>query len=178
MIELLALAGWLAAVAAFIAVLRAQLRLGRAEAERATLSERARLALAEADASVRRVREEAERARPFAAESALRDLVTLVDDLDRAVASGHGGDGVAIIQRRAVSMLRRHGAERFTAIDVDLDPTAHEAVATRHSDAPAGRVIEELAAGYRLHGRLLRPAQVVVSAGAAARRDPSAEARE
>jgi molecular chaperone GrpE len=161
--ELLAALGWLVAIALGGVAWNLRGRLLQADAERRAMVDRTREALVDAEASVRRVRDEAERARPFAAEPVLRDLLTIIDDLDRAIAAGEGGAGVAMIQRQSVDLLRRHGAERLTCVEQPFDPSTHEAVATAPSAGPANRVVAELSAGYRLHGRLLRPARVVVA---------------
>ncbi len=155
--------GWVVAAGAGGWAWALSVRLRDAEWARLALGERTRIALTEADAAMRRIREEAERTRPFAAEPVLRDLVELVDNLDRAIAAGEGGAGVSMIQRQSLDLLRRHGAERISSLEEPLDPTAHEAVATRPASGPPGRVLVELSAGYRLHGRLLRAARVVVA---------------
>lgn len=146
-----AIAGWLA------------LRLKRVEADHAALLLRTRAALQDAEAATRRIREEAERARPFAAEPVLRDVLEVVDNLDRALAAGEGGDGVAMIHRQSLDLLRRHGAERFDSVEQPFDPASHEAVATATDAGAPHRVVAEVSAGYRLHGRLLRAARVVVT---------------
>lgn len=155
--------GWVVAVV--VAGLAGWLwtRLTRVQAEHAALVQRARVALAEAEASLRRIREEADRARPFAAEPVLRDVLELVDNLDRALAAGEGGEGVAMIHRQSLDLLRRHGAERFDSVAQPFDPAAHEAVATSPTPGEPDRVVAEVSAGYRLHGRLLRAARVVVT---------------
>jgi molecular chaperone GrpE len=162
-VTILAILGWVLAALVGAVAWRFREEALRAETERRALAERTRSALLEAEASLRRVRDESDRARPFAAEPILRELVEVVDDLDRALAAGEGGIGVAMIQRRSLALLRRHGAERIESLEQPLDPTCHEAVATRPVEGPPGRVVAELAAGYRLHGRLLRAARVVVA---------------
>lgn len=157
--ELVAWIGWPLALAAAWWAWSLHTRLGAVEAERAALVERTRAALGEAEASLRRTREESERARPFAAEPVLRDLLELVDTLDRAVAAGEGA-GVEFARRQSLSLLQRHGAERIDAVDQPFDPSHHDAIDT--APGPADRVITEVAAGYRLHGRLLRAARVIV----------------
>jgi molecular chaperone GrpE len=174
-VEFVALLGWLLAIVAAFVAWELRGRLQRAEAERRAVLERTREALADAEASVRRVREEADRARPFAAEPVLRDLLAIVDDLDRAVAAGEGGAGVAMIQRQSVDLLRRHGAERVSALEQPFDPAAHEAVSTAPAAGAPNRVLAELSAGYRLHGRLLRPARVVVTVEAPTEPLPASE---
>lgn len=140
-------------------LMAARTELAEVRAERAALVERTRAALGEAEASLKRTREEADRARPFAAEPVLRDLLELVDTLDRAVAAGEGA-GVEFARRQSIALLGRHGAQRIDSVDQPFDPSHHEAIDT--APGPSDRVVVEVAAGYRLHGRLLRAARVVV----------------
>lgn len=160
--EWLAGLGWIAAVGLGIWAWRLQQELRVAQAERTALLDRTRTALTEAEASLRRTREEAERARPFAAEPVLRDLLELVDTLDRAVAAGEGA-GVEFARRQSLTLLDRHGAERIDALDQPFDPKHHEAIDT--APGPTDRVLVQVSAGYRLNGRLLRAARVVVGTG-------------
>lgn len=162
LLDLAGLLGWLLAGGAGWAAWTQHRRAVVAEAERRALTDRARLAVTEAEASLRRVRDESERLRPFAAEPVLRDLLEVVDNLERALAAGEGGEGVAMIHRQSVELLRRHGAERIESLDRPFDPALHEAVATAPGAAP-DRVVAEVCAGWRLNGRLLRAARVVVA---------------
>src|SRR5690348_1979995 len=109
--------GWLLALVAMGAAWRLLGRSRRAESDLAVLRDRTRLALSDADASIRRIRDESDRARVHAAEPVLRDVLELVDSLDRAVASGEGGPGVEQIHRQSADLLRRHGAVRITCVD-------------------------------------------------------------
>jgi molecular chaperone GrpE (heat shock protein)/GrpB-like predicted nucleotidyltransferase (UPF0157 family) len=155
--------GWLLAGVALAAAWQFFGRFRRAESELTALRDRTRLALSDAEASIRRIRDDSDRARLFAAEPVLRDVLELVDSLDRAVASGEGGPGVERIHRQSVDLLKRHGAVRIRCVDQPFDPREHEAVATSPAPGPPQRVLAELAAGYHLHARLLRPARVVVA---------------
>lgn len=111
----------------------------------------------------------------FGNENLLRDLLPVVDNLDRALAAaGGGGDvrslatGVELVRKAFVETLQRHGVERVPATGERFDPARHEAVAYVESDRhEAHHVIEEHQAGYRLNDRLLRPAMVTVSKGRA-----------
>jgi molecular chaperone GrpE len=109
----------------------------------------------------------------FGTETLVRDLLPVVDNLERALAAarsaGEGGslvDGVELVRKAFLDTLQRHGVERLTAVGEGFDPNRHQAVA--HVESPvheANQVIEEHQAGYRLHDRLLRPAMVTVSKG-------------
>jgi len=107
----------------------------------------------------------------YAAEPLVRDVVALVDNLERAVdhARTSGDDspvtaGVELVLKAAVETLQRHGVVRIEAIGEAFDPAIHEAIAQVCSDAPANHVVEQFLPGYRMHDRLLRAAQVAVSA--------------
>ena len=109
----------------------------------------------------------------FGNESLLRDLLPVVDNLERAIgASGGGGngqslvEGVELVLKAFMDTLQRNGVERVPAKGAPFDPAVHEAVAYVESPShPAQQVIEEHQAGYRLNDRLLRPAMVTVSKG-------------
>ncbi len=102
----------------------------------------------------------------------LRDVLPILDDLERALAAPpaeDGGDaglraGVELIRRQFAEVLKRRGVEPIEAIGQDFDPMWHEAVA--HEPANGRRddeITGELRRGYRIGQRLLRPAQVRVA---------------
>jgi molecular chaperone GrpE len=103
------------------------------------------------------------------ASDVVRDLLPVVDDFERAlVAPGAADDafrrGVELIHRRLLDVLRVRGVEPFDSVGQTFDPAIHEAVATE----PVGRgregeIVAEFGRGYRLNGRLLRPARVKVA---------------
>jgi molecular chaperone GrpE len=101
----------------------------------------------------------------------LRDVLPVLDDLERALAtpSSEQGDaslraGLDLIRRQFLETLKRRGVEPIEAIGLDFDPMWHEAVA--HEPANGRRddeITGELRRGYRIGQRLLRPAQVRVA---------------
>jgi molecular chaperone GrpE len=104
----------------------------------------------------------------------MRDLLPLVDDLERALKAEAGSEGaegyrrgVELIQRQLLEILRKRGVKPIEALGADFDPHFHQAVSydtiEGHRD---GEVIEEFARGYMLGERLLRPAMVKVAKGA------------
>ena len=126
---------------------------------------------AEFDNYRRRVdRERSEFART-AAVDLIRELLPLVDDLERALAApADTGDaetyraGVELIHRQLLDLLRKRDVTPIAAAGAQFDPHVHEAVVHEASDDhPDGEVIEELRRGYRLGSRLLRPAMVKVA---------------
>ncbi len=67
------------------------------------------------------------------------------------------------MQKLFESTLARHGVTGFSAVGKPFDPSLHEALMQKESDEPPGTVVSEMAKGYKLHDRLVRPAAVVVS---------------
>jgi len=129
-------------------------------------------ALAETENVRRRAQRERDDYVRYANESLLRDLIPVLDNLDRALeAARPGGDatgvvaGVELIQRELLKVLERAGVERYSALGQPFDPTRHEAIASVVSaDAAPGAVVRETLPGYQLHNRVLRAALVSVAA--------------
>jgi molecular chaperone GrpE len=100
----------------------------------------------------------------------LQDLLSVVDDFDRAltVDAGEGGTayrkGVELIHGKLHDLLRRYGIKPIESLGADFDPNVHQAVV--HEESPEhreGEVIGELRKGYTMNDRLLRPAMVKVA---------------
>jgi molecular chaperone GrpE len=107
----------------------------------------------------------------YALTETMRDLVGVVDNLDRALthAPASGADdfraGVEMIARQLTEVLRKYGVTEIAALGTPFDPQFHEAMMRGEaSDVPPGTVIEVFQKGYVLNDRLLRPAMVKVSA--------------
>jgi molecular chaperone GrpE len=105
-----------------------------------------------------------------AAADFIRDLLPLVDDLERALATEASPEGepyrrgVELIHRQLVEMLRKRGVRPIEALGADFDPHVHQAVVHEHVPGRRdGEVVEELRRGYMLGDRLLRPAMVKVA---------------
>jgi molecular chaperone GrpE len=105
----------------------------------------------------------------FAQESLVRNLLPVLDDVDRALGASKSREGDAfrsglqLIRDRLWQILEKEGLEPIEAMGAPFDPELHEAVATRPGeDHPPGTVIEVLLPGYRFRGRVLRHAKVVV----------------
>ncbi len=101
-------------------------------------------------------------------ERLVKDLLPVVDNLDRALAAATSGDalvsGVELTRRLLLDALGRAGVTSFSSQGQPFDPRLHEALMTVVSAAAApGTVIEEQQRGYYFHERLIRPAAVVVS---------------
>jgi len=104
-------------------------------------------------------------------ENAARDLLQVSDNLKRAVdhmpesVDKNLRTGIQMVLEQFHSTLHQHGVEPILADGHPFDPNIHEAVGQQPSDKPAGTIIQEHQKGYVLHGRLLRPARVMISAG-------------
>jgi molecular chaperone GrpE len=107
------------------------------------------------------------------AADAVKDLLPLVDDLERALKADSGAEGaeayrkgVELIHRQLLEILRKRGVRAIEALGTDFDPHFHQAIA--HEPAAGrrdGEVIEEFGRGYMLGDRLIRPAIVKVAKG-------------
>ena len=124
----------------------------------------------------RRTTDERERDAGLAADGLLRKVVALADDFDRAIearpashATDAWADGIAAIDRKLRQLLESEGVSPIEASrGMPFDPRDHEAVANvPGTGLPEGQVVEELRRGYRLRDRVIRPALVAVSQGAA-----------
>ena len=107
----------------------------------------------------------------FAKEGIIKDLLPILDNLERAVAHASGGgngkplvEGVEMVLRSLIDTLGRHGVTQISSAGQPFDPAKHEAMAQVETDAhDPNSVVEELHKGYMLHERLLRPALVTVA---------------
>jgi molecular chaperone GrpE len=105
----------------------------------------------------------------FASEGVFRDLLPVVDNLERAVAHAEEQhdplvSGVRLVLKSLQDVLERHGVTRVKARGAIFDPAEHQAVAHVESAVhEPNAVVDEPQAGYRLHDRLLRPAMVTVA---------------
>jgi len=127
-------------------------------------------AVAEFDNARKRSAREREEYTRYANESLLRDILPVLDNLDRALQAARSEPatslttGVELIQRELLRILEKFGLTAFTSVGQPFDPERHEAIARVPStDLPDMTVAGETARGYLLHGRVLRPAMVTVA---------------
>lgn len=163
------------------AVAAAEARAAEAERQAAELKERLLRALAEAENVRRRAEREGEDVRKYAVADFARDLLSVADNLRRALDGVPEAvreanaelaaflAGVELTERELAKALEKHGVRPVEALGRKLDPNLHQAVAQLdHSEAGAGEVVQVFQTGYTIADRLLRPAMVAVAKGRAA----------
>jgi molecular chaperone GrpE len=121
----------------------------------------------------RRALKERQELLQYGHENLVKDLLSTVDNLDRAIEhtqQSDGGDlesllrGVEMLQRELYAILERHAVSEIEAMGGAFDPALHEAMAqVADASVAPNTVIDVLQKGYQLRGRLLRPARVVVA---------------
>jgi len=162
-------------------------RIAGLEAEVAELKDQLLRALAETENVRSRAQRERADTLKYAAAPMLKDLVTVADNLSRAVESVAQGDaaaegrletllaGVKLTEKELNSAFERHHVVKLDPLGERLDPHRHEAMfEVPDPNKPSGIVVQVVQPGYLLHDRLLRPARVGVSKNApAAGADPA-----
>lgn len=150
--------------------------LEAAEHERDALRDKnLRLTAELANVRQRADRERAEAIR-YAEAGFAKELLTILDDLDRTLESASAAtevsavtDGVRIIHEHFLKILADHKIEPIPAVGEPFNPDVHEALLQQPSaEHEAGIVIQEVATGYRMHDRVIRAARVIVSSGSPA----------
>jgi molecular chaperone GrpE len=152
-----------------VSELRSQLEAK--DKEIAELKDKYLRALAETENVRKRMRQQSEETVRQQREGLLRDLLPIVDNLERAVEAARGGgngksivEGVEIVLGSLLDFLRIQGVTRVDAVGQPFDPRFHEAVDHVPSEAhEPNTVIEEFHRGYISGDRVLRPARVVVA---------------
>lgn len=158
------------------------------QAEKADLQDKQLRALAEAQNVRRRAQQDIEKERKFGIERFARDVLSVADNLGRALSALPANldsvdpalrnviVGVQATERELQSVLERHGVTRVEALGQPFNAEFHQAMMeVEDSTVPTGTVVQELIPGYLLAGRLLRAAMVAVSKGGPAVRAPSNE---
>ena len=148
----------LAQLAEQVAALQQELLYARAETQNVT----------------RRKDKEIADAHAYAATKFARDILSVADNLGRALAAlseeQRADDaikplitGLEATERELLSVFERNGITRIAAIGLPLDPNQHQAMLEIPSDQTPGTIVQEMQAGYMLKDRLLRPAMVAVA---------------
>ncbi len=147
-----------AALAAEAEELRAQLLYAQAEMQNV----RRRLEKEKADATA------------YAATGFARDMLSVADNLARALAALPEElkedeklkglvTGIEMTARELDNVFQRHGVVKIEALGETLDPNRHQAMIELPSDAAPGTIVQEMQAGYMIRDRLLRPSMVAVA---------------
>ncbi|MCP4191919.1 MAG: nucleotide exchange factor GrpE [Planctomycetaceae bacterium] len=147
--------------------------LDRLKSELAEAQDRVLRSQAEMENFRRRTRRDVEDERRFATKSLLSDLLPVLDNIQRAIEAGkQAGDGAGLLQgfemvyQQLLEVLNQHHCPQLGTVGDPFDPALHEAIAEEPSeDLPKGVVTRVHLSGYKLHDRLIRAAQVVVSSG-------------
>ena len=130
---------------------------------------------AEQDNFKKRMQRERETALKYAEESILRELLSSVDNLERAIEQGRTATdvapllaGVEMTWQGLCATLEKFGIKPLDGVGQPFDPNFHEALAMEHSDTvEANMILQEYQKGYMFKDRLIRAAKVVVSQGKA-----------
>jgi molecular chaperone GrpE len=144
--------------------------LARAERERDEYLDLAKRTQADFENYRKRAAKEAAAAGERAKSGLVRELLPVVDNLERALDSAgeqeqHLAEGVRLVHSELIAVLERNGVEQFDPAGESFDPTLHEALSTRPADGTEpGKVVDVVEKGYKANGTVLRPARVVVSA--------------
>ena len=152
-------------------VLEGELESARREA--AEHLDTARRLQADFDNYRKRMVREQEDAAKRAGQRVISEMLPALDNLERALAhveaGGEGAElvsGVRMVVQQVLDVFAKEGVERIDPVGEPFDPSEHQAVGqVPRDDVPEGTVVEMYQHGYRMHGRVLRPAAVVVSTG-------------
>ena len=133
--------------------------------------ERTLRALADLDNARKRAQREREEVVRYGLERVLKDLLPVVDNLDRALDLGDRSgnwdglaEGVRMTRKLLEDTLAKQGLKAFSARGKPFDPHLHEAMGhDEREDLPANAVSTEVLRGFTLHDRLVRPALVMVA---------------
>ncbi len=137
--------------------------------ERDNLNDRLLRQAAEFDNYRKRIDRERRDSALYASVDFVQDLLPVIDDFERALQTEAPGaesyrQGLEIIHRALMDMLRKRGVTAIDAVGTNFDPQIHQAVA--HEEAPDrqdGEVMEQFTRGYRIGDKLIRPAMVKVA---------------
>jgi molecular chaperone GrpE len=171
-----------------VELLRAQLDLSQ-QKSRETMDrlkeahERMLRAAADLENYKKRAQREKDDLQKFGNEKLLKDLLPVLDNLDRALAAAPSDDplraGVVLVRTAFEQVLGRYGVKGFSAMGQPFDPAQHEALLqVPTADQPPGTVVVEHARGFTLHDRLVRPALVGVAVAPPAGSDPGNSTNE
>jgi len=155
-------------------------RTEEVQAELATLKDQALRAMADAENVKKRAEREVNAARIFGIERFALDVLSVHDNLSRALMTLEGTakadlgenaknlvDGIELTEKDLILTLSRHGVKTVPGVGAKFDPNVHQAVAQIPSDEDKGNVATVMQTGFKLGDRTLRAAMVAVSTGPA-----------
>ena len=159
----------------------AEARIQELEMELATLKDQALRAMADAENVKRRSEEEVAAARVFGIERFANDILSVHDNLSRALGVLEGSDkselgenaknlveGIELTEKDLMAALARHGVTAVPGVGSKFDPNVHQAVANIPSSEEKGHVATVMQTGFKIGDRTLRAAMVAVSTGKSA----------
>lgn len=131
-------------------------------------------ALADRENTIKRMDREKAEAIKFAVSGFVKDLLTVTDSFDQAIAhvpESEGGSaveifvtGITLTAKQLLSTLEKHGVAKYNPVGEAFDHNLHQAMLQEPSDTvPSGHIVRVIQAGYRMHDRVIRPALVTVS---------------
>jgi len=144
-----------------------------AEKKAADNWDKALRAVAELENTKRRAEKDVSNAHKFALERFAQDLLPVIDSLEKAleISSEHQEvkamqEGIAMTMRLFTDAVKKYGLEQLDPVGEPFDPNYHEAMSmVPNPDMEPNTVMTVVQRGYRLNGRLIRPARVIVVAG-------------
>jgi molecular chaperone GrpE len=149
-----------------------QAQLEQSQDELAGAKDQMVRALADAQNARRRAEKDVTSARLFALESFSKDLLPVIDNLERAMDSAAVGDeagkaiaeGVELTLKSFKDVLKNYQVEQLNPLSEPFDPEFHQAISmVPNKEVELNTVLDVVQKGYTLNGRLIRPAMVVVS---------------
>jgi len=164
-------------------LLSPEAELARMKAEYEARYDQMLRTIAEFENTKKRAEREKEEFLKYALEGIVKDLIPMVDNIERAIESTKQSkdfdalaEGIQMIHKQFLNLLERRGVTPIEAVGQPFDPTQHEAIMLMESEEfPENRVIQEFQRGYLLHDRVVRPAMVSVSKGGGEKEEVSNE---
>jgi molecular chaperone GrpE len=154
-----------------VAPLTPEEKIEKAETEAKEAYDRFLRASAELENYKKRTQKEMAEFRKYANASLVKELLGVVDNLERAIESSNGSneegqlsEGLDLTLKELLKIFKNFHASPIEALGKPFDPSYHQAMMQQETaDQPENIVLDELQKGYMIHDRLLRPAMVVVS---------------
>ena len=119
---------------------------------------------------VRRIGRQADERVRFSVQSVVTDLLPVTDAIHGAIEGlkdteheKRVAEGLRMVEKELLEILGRHGVQRIDALHKPFDPAVHEAILEMESPGAALTVLQVIRPGFTLHGRVVRPAHVIVS---------------